>query len=93
MLVQKKGINKKTKNLLIILGSIIILGGGYFGWDYFSTQSSSDKDDSLFADTSSIVTQKVKTNLDTDIFEDPQFQNRFELLHRVAGFPNIHPDG
>ncbi|MDP2685375.1 MAG: fibronectin type III domain-containing protein [bacterium] len=75
MLVQKKGINKKTKNLLIILGSIIILGGGYFVWNYFSTRSSSDQDNILPSNSDIIASKNIKTNLDTELFDDPQFQN------------------
>lgn len=75
MLVQKKGLTKTTKNLLITLGIILLLGGGYFGYNYFATNSSSNTENNLLAGSgNSAITQTVKTNLDTEIFNDPQFQ-------------------
>jgi len=73
MLVQKGGLSKTTKNLLIILGSIIVLGGGYFAYDYFLAGSGTTEGN-LLTDENLLVSKKIKTSLDTSIFDDPQFQ-------------------
>ncbi len=95
MLVQKRGVTKSTKKLLIILGIIIVLGGGYFAYDSFTSKSNSNTDDSLLSGSVSVIKQ-VKTDLDTDIFEDPQFQNlsrdKYEGFVNQSGVISLSED-
>jgi len=71
MLVQKGAVTKRTKILLAVLGGLVIIGGGYFIYQSYFSQSESAPESLVKSDPGMNFQQRVG-ELDDEIFSDPQ---------------------
>ncbi len=85
MLVQKVTISKTTKTLLIILGAVVLVGGGYFAYTNFFAKTDSA------VQVNSNKSEAVKTSIptfDEKLLSDPRFYRPREPEY--SGFTNQH---
>lgn len=86
MLIQKRGINKRTQYLLIVM-MVIILGGGYFAYSQFYAAPSSNSKNTNSASLA-LVTPTSVSNFEDEIFSDPQL---YQFKRGVfPGYTNQH---
>jgi hypothetical protein len=71
MLVQKGAVTKRTKILLAVLGGLVIIGGGYFAYQSYFSQSEPAPKSLIKSDIGMDLQQRVG-EFDDEIFSDPQ---------------------
>lgn len=71
MLVQKGAVTKRTKILLAVLGGLVIIGGGYFAYQSYLSQSEPTPESLVKSDMGMSFQQRVG-EFDDEIFSDPQ---------------------